>query len=188
MPVPIYFNPAGMTLLQGSQISLAGDYVSPSAKFWGARHRHHSTATGGDAGKAAVVPSLYFATDILSGLKFGLGVNAPFGMMTEYDFPWAGMTQAVKSELTTVNVNPSLAWAVNDRFSLGIGVNWQSVDAELSSYKPGTGIVAMKGNDNSWGLERGGIIRAQSASRIGLSYRSQVDYQLLQEPWQARRL
>jgi long-chain fatty acid transport protein len=174
----VFFNPAGMNQLQGTQISLAGDYVSPSAKFSGSATPAFSTATGGDAGKAAVVPSFYLVTDILSGLKFGLGVNAPFGMMTEYDFPWAGMTQAVKSELTTLNVNPSLAWAVNDRFSLGLGVNWQSIDAELSSYKPGTGIVAMKGNDNNWGWNVGALFKLDQASRIGLSYRSQVDYRL----------
>lgn len=177
----VYFNPAGLSLLEGTQISVAGDYVAPSAKFSGTATPLLTapTNTGGDAGNAALVPSLYFATDIKPGLKFGLGISAPFGMITEYDVPWVGMTQAVKSDLQTINVNPSIGWQMNDRVSLGIGVNWQRIKADLSAFNPSVAsVVSLKGDDNAVGWDVGALFKLDQASRIGLSYRSQLDYKL----------
>lgn len=177
----VYFNPAGLALLQSTQVSIGGDYIAPSARFSGTASSPLTSPsnTGGDAGVAKLVPSFYLATALRDNLKFGLGVGAPFGMLTEYDYPWVGMTQALKSDLQTVNVNPSLAWQVNDRLSLGVGVNWQSIDAELTSYSPSsTSVVAMKGNDESWGWNVGVMYKLDQASRIGLAYRSRVDYTL----------
>ena len=131
----IFFNPAGLTELEGRQAVLAGHYIQPSAQFAGAS-TPATVANGDDAGKPAFVPNAYYAMDVGPGLKFGVGLNAPFGLATEYDFPWAGMTQALLSDVKTINLNPSLAWRVNDRFSVGMGVNWQRIEAELSSYNP----------------------------------------------------
>jgi long-chain fatty acid transport protein len=177
----VYFNPAGMSQLSGTQISISGDYVMPSAKFSGtATPLVTSPANmGGDAGKAALLPGLYLATDIAPDLKFGLGIGVPFGMITEYDFPWVGETQAVKSDLQTINVNPSLSWKINDRVSLGFGVNWQRIDAELTSYNLTAGSFArLKGDDDAWGWNVGALFQLDPASRIGLSYRSRVKYTL----------
>ena len=62
-----------------------------------------------------------------------MGVGAPFGLKTEYESNWMGRFLGIKSELTTVNVNPSVAFKVNDNISLGAGVNWQRVDATLTN-------------------------------------------------------
>ena len=49
--------------------------------------------------------------------SFGLGVNAPFGLKTEYDDGWLGRYQALKSEIKTINVNPALSWQVTPNFA-----------------------------------------------------------------------
>ena len=64
-------------------------------------------------------------------LSLGLGINAPFGLKTEYDSNWIGRFHAIKSEVRTINVNPSIAFKVNDQISLGAG-------SELSAYRCGT--------------------------------------------------
>jgi long-chain fatty acid transport protein len=69
---------------------------------------------------------------INSQLSIGVGVNAPFGLVTEYDDGWIGRFQGVKSDIKTINVNPSLSWRINNTFAVGVGVNWQRVDAELT--------------------------------------------------------
>jgi long-chain fatty acid transport protein len=67
-------------------------------------------------------------------LFLGFGVSAPFGLATEYDQDgWAGQAQAIKSEIKTINFNPSVAYRVNDKVSLGFGVNYQTIDGELTS-------------------------------------------------------
>ena len=53
-------------------------------------------------------------------LRFGLGINAPFGLKTDYDPTWVGRFQAINSKIQTVNLNPSLAYQMNDSVSLGV--------------------------------------------------------------------
>jgi long-chain fatty acid transport protein len=128
----IFFNPAGLTYVEGRQVVAAGHLIMPSAEFSDAGSTLAIRGDGGDAGVTAFVPNFYYAMDVTPDLKFGLGVNAPFGLTTEYDDTWAGQVQAIKSDLKTVNVNPALGWRVNDRLSLGFGLNWQYIEAELT--------------------------------------------------------
>jgi long-chain fatty acid transport protein len=175
----IFFNPAGMTLLTGRQFSVSADYISPSARFSGTGTPALATAAGGDAARSATIPAFYYSMDLRPGLKFGLGVTVPFGLSTDYEFPWAGETQALKSKLETLDVNPALAWAVNDRLSLGLGVSWQKIRADLTSYNPYLpGIVTMSGDDTGWGWNAGALYKIDEGTRVGLSYRSRIDYRL----------
>ena len=48
----------------------------------------------------------------------GMGVNVPFGLKTEYDNNWVGRFQGISSEVKTININPSIAWKVNQMFSV----------------------------------------------------------------------
>ena len=66
-------------------------------------------------------------------MKFGLGVNSPFGLATEYEDNWVGRYHGVLSDLKTVNVNPSLAYRLNDRVSIGGGLNIMLGTVDLSS-------------------------------------------------------
>lgn len=175
----VYFNPAGMTLLDGRQISVSADYIAPSAQFSGTGTPALSSSMGGDAGKPATVPAFFYTMGLRPGLKFGLGVSVPFGLETEYDMLWAGETQAVKSRLQTVNVNPSVAWQVNDRLSLGLGLDSQKIEAELTTYSPLLpGVVTMAGDDTGMGWDAGALYQIDPETRIGLSYRSKIDYHL----------
>jgi len=136
----IYFNPAGMTRLQGKQISGAGHLIVPSSQFSN-KGSATSSSTGNqpllgsedDGGKSAFVPNFYYVQDINQQWTFGVGVNAPFGLEIVYDDDWVGRYHAVKSALLSVNINPSLAFKVNPQLSLGFGVSAQYVDVELSS-------------------------------------------------------
>ena len=110
----------------------------------------------------------------------GLGISSPFGLKTEYDANnWIGSYQGIKSKITTVNYNPSLAWKVNDKVSLGLGFSYQTLDAELTSAVPGVlRSSQLKGDDASWGWNAGALFTLSPAMRVGISYRSAVDYTL----------
>jgi len=109
----IFFNPAGMTLLPDAQLVVAGHLIQPSAKFSGTFSAPVGGGQGGDAGGLAFVPNLYFALPLTSSVSLGVGINAPFGLKTDYDAGWVGRFQALKSDLKTINVNPSIAWKLN---------------------------------------------------------------------------
>jgi long-chain fatty acid transport protein len=108
-------------------------------------------------------------------------MNAPFGLKTEYDPTWAGRTQAIKSELKTINLNPSIAWKASETVSLGAGVSIQYAEATLSN-ATGVGLPptvgTVKGDDYGWGFNLGALWQVNEATRIGLAYRSEVDYTL----------
>lgn len=171
----IFFNPAGMTYLPDRQVVLVGHLIKPEAEFSGS-----STiggGNGGDAGGLALVPNAYYVFRLTPDVHLGVGMNAPFGLKTEYDSTWAGRTQAIKSELKTINLNPSIAWKASETLSFGAGMSIQYAEATLTNASA-VGLVTVKGNDYAWGFNLGALWQVNEATRIGLAYRSEVDYTL----------
>lgn len=172
----LFFNPAGMTRLPDRQVVVAGHLIKPKAEFSGSSNI--GGGNGGDAGGLAAVPNAYYAFRLTPDVHLGVGVNAPFGLATEYDKTWAGRTQAIKSELKTVNINPSIAWKASDAVSLGAGVSIQYAEATLTNLAGAPGLATVKGDDYGWGFNLGALWQVDAATRIGLAYRSEVDYTL----------
>lgn len=175
----VFYNPAGLAQLSGIQLSVGMTGVGPSYRFQnqGSGGTLLGSGEGGNAGGWHAIPNLYVAGRAGSDVSLGLGISSPFGLATEYDAGWLGRTQAIKSEIRTINVNPSLAYRINDRLSLGIGLNYQTLNAEMTSYTP-SGLYRVKGDDSAWGWNAGALLTLSPAMRLGLSYRSSVDYRL----------
>ena len=175
----IFFNPAGMTQLQGVQISLGVAGVGPSYRFDNEGTTGASGGNGGDAGSWGAVPNAFLAWGLTRDLTAGVGISAPFGLATKYDSDWIGRAQTVKSEIRTINVNPSIAYRVNDKVSLGFGINYQTIDAELTSGASAPFPASrLKGDDSAWGWNAGALFTLSPAMRVGLSYRSSMKYTL----------
>ena len=211
----IFFNPAAMTRLSGQQIVFAGHIVVPTYDFTDSG----STAAGGapilDAngnpapnsggGQTAFVPNFYWAAALQNGLHVGVGVNVPFGLATEYDEGWIGRYHGLKAEITTINVNPVIAWKATDSMSVGIGLSYQYVDIEItnnidsaaaciraqqlnpaatcSAYTaPGLAAddssLALTGDDSSIGWNVGLLFDMSEKSRVGLAYRSAIKHDI----------
>lgn len=177
----VFFNPAGMTQLPDRQLVVAGHLIKPRAEFSGTVTPGIGGGDGGDAGGLALVPNAYYAFRLTPDVHLGVGLNAPFGLKTEYDSDWIGRYQAIKSEVKTININPSIAYKVSDSLSLGAGLNIQWVEATLTNRQPlpaPVPLVTIKGDDYGWGYNLGVLWQATPATRLGLSYRSEVDYTL----------
>lgn len=208
----IFYNPAGMSRLSGKQIAVAGNMIRPSAKFSGtvtglAPLQAGGIGSGGDAGSWALVPNAYFAMEVNPQTRIGLGINAPFGLQTEYNALWMGRFQAIKSKIQTVNLNPSVSYQVNDTVSLGAGLNYQRITGDLSSSTnysaaayaagfaagglPGAaaalaavggpgkeGVSTLTGSDSAWGYNFGALFNLSPKTRVGVAYRSRIKYNL----------
>jgi long-chain fatty acid transport protein len=171
----IFFNPAGMTRLPNRQVAGALHLILPSAKY---SDGNPATNDGGQAGSLAPVPNFYYVMALSPASRFGLGVNAPFGLKTEYDPNWVGRVAAIKSDLKTINVNPSLATKLTDQLSVGIGLSIEYAKADLSGFAGGAGILTVKGDDWAVGGNVGLLYEIDNATRIGLSYRSRIKHTL----------
>lgn len=179
----IFFNPAGMTQLNGIQISTGVTAVGPSYEFNNKGSSGPLLGTGGDGGDAggwAALPNGYLSWQVSPDLFVGVGVSAPFGLATDYDGDdWIGRVQAQKSEIKTVNINPSVAYRVNEKVSLGFGLNYQSIDANLTSATVAPfNYSKLKGDDSAWGWNAGALFTLSPAMRVGVSYRSAMKYTL----------
>ena len=185
----IFYNPAGMSRIEGMQITVGGHLIDLSAKFSNSGSSKPAAivtnplgGNGGDAGGMAVIPNFYFVMPIGDSMKFGVGVNAPFGLVTEYDDTWAGRFQGIKSDLMAINVNPALSFKVNDVFSIGVGVNYQRLKAELTNAvvlgANTEGRAKLEADDDAWGWNAGVLFQPTSSTKIGASYRSKLDYTL----------
>lgn len=177
----IFFNPAGMTYINGTQAVGALHLIKPSVEF----NNKGSVGVAGDegpnAGDLAFVPNFYFMTELTPSVKVGVGVNVPFGLKTEYDDQWLGRFQGVKSELKTININPSIAFRVSDQLSLGLGLSVMRAEAELTRQVFTGGPepeVNIKGHDWGFGFNLGAIYQATIDTRFGLAYRSKVKQEL----------
>jgi long-chain fatty acid transport protein len=174
-----WYNPALMTLIPGKQVAGALHVLKPSFKFENtASTSPAGTGEGGDGGDWAYVPNAFFTMAINPRLSFGLALNVPFGLKTEYENGWRGQFTALKSEIKSVNLNPSIAYKISDTVSIGAGFSYQKLEAELTNNTGAPGISTLKADDDGFGYNLGVMIQASPTTRIGAHYRSKIKYDL----------
>jgi long-chain fatty acid transport protein len=182
----VWWNPAGMSRLpSGKHLLLGGHLIVPSTKFNNGASAGNFTGAGngGDAGDAALVPNLFFAMNLNPTWSFGIGVNVPFGLKTEYDEGWIGRFQGIKSEVKTLNINPSVSFKLSERASIGVGLSYQRGEIDLLSAVPPVGVPVGTLNTTSidgdaWGFNIGTLFDVTPATRVGIHYRSSLDYEM----------
>ncbi|WP_346350624.1 outer membrane protein transport protein [Oceanimonas sp. AH20CE76] len=192
-------NPAAMTLFDRSSLSAGAVYVNPEVDVEGKPTAGQAAAAGiaglptqsNDIADDAVVPFFYYVQPINEQWAAGLGIFTNYGLSTTYqDDHYAGPV-AGKTSLTTINVNPSIAYRVNPHLSLGAGFNAVYADAELIRHSgvaavanPGLGLqptsefVRLAGDDWGYGWNIGLLLEADEYNRWALTYRSEVDLTL----------
>jgi long-chain fatty acid transport protein len=190
----IWFNPAGMAELEdGTHISAGVHVVKPTAEFTNNGSVNNLTAspitgTNSTSDKGAYIPNVYAVKPLTNKVKLGVGVNAPYGLETNYDANWVGRYNAIKSNMKSININPSVSYKVNDKVSLGAGVNAQYIDAELTSAVDlatvtrgaitQDGKATITGDDWSYGYNMGALFKPTTKTKVGLSYRSKMNHTL----------
>jgi long-chain fatty acid transport protein len=187
----IFYNPAGMTRLQGAQASGVLNMIRPSAKLTASSTSGlpvfaagaGTISSGGDAGATwNYVPQGYLSYQLNPNWWVGVGVTVPFGLKTQYDYNFVGRFQSRQSEIKSYDINPSVAYKVNDWLSIGGGLSYQHLNAKLQSaanlFGALEGTSSLDASDNQWGFNLGAMFNVGSNTRLGLSYRSAMSYDL----------
>jgi long-chain fatty acid transport protein len=199
-----YYNPAMMTYLSGFNFALSNSYIIPDAEFQGGSASNviatpitpTAAFTGNeDIGRDALVPALYGMLSATPDLKVGLSITAPFGLLTDNPDGWIGRYHALKSELTTIDINPAVAYRVMPGLSVGAGFRAVYADAELSNaVDAGTACALvpacagaasptptqddvranLQGDDWGFGFNLGVMYEPIERLRLGAAYRSFV--------------
>ena len=178
----LYYNPATMTLHTGTQAQFGfvgvGLNLDYNAKDGGSDHdengRKHPEA----------VPNLFISHQINDVTWIGFGFTVPFGLSTEYGEDWEQSGEGTEAKIEVYDFNPSFAWKLSDKVSLGAGISYQYVKADLGfnwNHHPllskGTpGMAYTKVSGDAWGWNVGLMWTPVESVRIGASYRSAVGH------------
>lgn len=170
----VHYNPAGMTLLSGTRMQATGTWVAVNLDYEGDSGQSENGRL-----KGQIIPAGFITHQINDSLWAGLGLTVPYGMGTEFGEDWEGRERGTESMILTFDINPNLAWKVNEKLSVGGGVSLQYAKAELGSGR----IVSenghtinsnVKGDSWAWGWNVGVMFQPVETVRLGLAYRSHI--------------
>lgn len=188
-PSLLFHNAGGLAFVEERQVSTGFTWItSTKAEIEGANPFPGEGYHADQEKLSEFPPHLYWVQPISDRLKFGLGINAPFGLTTSWENPnqFAGRFLSTKAALRAFDINPTLGWQVTDRFGIGVGAVARFSDVELNrnigTINPFTQRVVDIGKlklDSDFGTAYGfnvGILhKVNNSFSWGLSYRSKID-------------
>jgi long-chain fatty acid transport protein len=175
-PSAIFFNPALLNRLPGTQAEIGTTLLFPSRDF--------SSST--DGATASTEDSLYYPSTFYLSHTFndkisaGLGVFNPFGLGTEWSGTWDGRYIATKSKIETFDINPVVSYQITPDLSFAAGLDVILLDATLEK-KVNLSPLGLpdanqkfKGDGTGVGYNLGIAYNAGHGLSLGASYRSEV--------------
>ncbi|MBV8971240.1 MAG: outer membrane protein transport protein [Sphingomonadaceae bacterium] len=191
----VFYNPAGMTNLPGVNLDIGthalfvDSHQQDRGSTRSAAGNQGSFPTGGNDGgnpfaPVVPIPSGYLSAQLQgSRVWFGLGLSAPFGVKVFYNDGWFGRYDTILSDVHSYNIQPSVAYKLNDHFSVGAGFDAQRLVATLTSALPNVspllpdGLLDIHGQDFAFGWNLG-VDATFGALRLGAHWRSHIDHNL----------
>ncbi|WP_037586630.1 OmpP1/FadL family transporter [Stenoxybacter acetivorans] len=205
-PSTLFYNPAGLTKLEGTQASININVVMPSVKYKDAKayypgmpggQQEINTAPDGStnvsrSGKitddAVLAPHGYVSHQVNDRVFLGLGVYVPFGSSTEYQKNSVLRYNLNQTGLETIAVQPTVAYKINDQHSVAVGLVAQHTKAELRQYANfgafigangmADGSANVKGSDWGFGYNLAWLWDINDNVRMGVNYRSKVSHNI----------
>jgi len=180
-PSARFFNPAGITQLPGLQVMGGATFIMPTMDVTTYSPRAVTTSTSTNTW---IPPHLYATYQATDKVWLGLGVFSPFGLGTEFPENWPGRYNSYKAIIQTIDINPNIAFKVNDKFSFALGRDLVWLDLDLKRKIPSALFTggqdvgdidgSLQGSSMGVGLNVALHGRPCDWLRLGLSYRSQT--------------
>lgn len=101
-----YFNPAGMTKLNCTELQVGGQIFIADVMFEKSDESLFSGGSGGQAGVVLPLLGTYFHTKVCDRLHFGLAINSPYGGTFNYGRDWVGRYYDQRVFIATLAFNP----------------------------------------------------------------------------------
>ena len=179
----VWYNPAGMTLLSGTQFQLGGVFVNLDLPLKGKDGTLGQGETDNGNKYVVPIPNLFLVHQMNEDMWFGLGITVPFGMATEYKRNSKLNKWGMNSEIKVFDINPNVAWKISDKLSIGAGVSLQYATAHFEKAATVTtlagkvdGYGRLNADSWAWGANIGVMWSPTETLRFGLAYRSAVNH------------
>jgi len=197
-PSAIFFNPAGITQLDGTQASLGACFVMPTMSFKSDGNLAMGTSPGQKSkikDRTWPIPNGYVTHKVNDKVSIGLGTFAHFGLGVEWPNDWEGRFTpgTTKTVIVTTSISPVIALKPSERISIGFGPYIQYLDIELNNQaliglptapltpdrnRSQTVDAKMTANDWDWGWQAGMLVKIVDCLTFGASYLSEVRHRL----------
>lgn len=190
-------NPAAITAFEKAEFSAQLSYLNPEVDIRGdvtagtAAGPVTLDASEEDIADAAVIPSFFYTSPVNDQWSWGLGLFSSYGLSSDYSDSYNALNFADEAEITSVTVNPAVAYQVSDALSLGLGVSVTYADAKISTSipqglapylgNPALGnltMVEMSGDDVGFGWNVGAFWTPSDMTAVALSYRAETQLTL----------
>ena len=187
-PSAIFHNAAGIAFLQGSSSTSGGTLVAPSATFDGASPFPGAGVTEeGDAG-VLFPPAVYYTHALAPDIVAGSGLHVPFGLRSRWANPdtFSGRFISQPAELSGFSVNPTVAFKLADRLSVGGGLDVRFSSVKLARRVPAGEPVHAAGRgrrgprtsratpSTGFGFNVGVLAKLTETLSVGVAYRHKV--------------
>ena len=174
-----WYNPATLAGLKKTELSLALHQVWVDTNF----EADGAAGPGNLDDIEPFVGSGFLAVPIGETMTFGLAITSPFGTKVEYENNWgnalspvgpfSGDFYSTESDLQTININPSLGIQLTDNLNVGLGVSYQTLDADIEN--AGT---RLEGDDDTYGWNLGLTYSPDDNNHFGVAYRSKMKFEV----------
>jgi long-chain fatty acid transport protein len=170
-----WHNPAGMTRLDGHEFMFVGGLATSNVKF-------DSDSPGGDGGNAgghAPLGAAFYTRSLSEDWKLGVSVFSISAAALDYDDDWVGRYECQEVSIFTVVLTPSIAYRINDQWSIGGGVNVMYGELELDAAIPRGGLpdgqASLDGDDVEVGFSLSALFEPSERTRLGVLYWSKIE-------------
>ncbi len=187
-PSTLFTNPAGMSRIEQPTLQggLEGLYLDFKFKADG-----DTTTSGSDGDASGWLPSgsLFYVHPINEKFSAGIGMVGYFGLSADYGDKWVGRYYLTDITMQGLSFMPSVSYRINERFSLGAGLNAMYAVLEQTAAVNNLDLLSlpdgeMSIEDATWGFgaNLGILYEMNSDTRFGLTYLSAVDLEFSDDP------
>ncbi|WP_330984632.1 MULTISPECIES: long-chain fatty acid transporter FadL [Enterobacterales] len=178
-------NPALIMMYDRPEFSIGAVYIDPDVNISGKSPFTGRSTDADNIAPTAWVPNMHFVMPINDQFGWGASVTSNYGLATEFNNNYIAGEYGGKTDLTTVNLNLSGAYRLNQNWSFGLGFDAVYADAKIERYAgeqtagaglaaPGSQIAKLKGDEWGYGWNAGILYELDKNNRWGLTYRSEV--------------
>jgi long-chain fatty acid transport protein len=126
-PSAIFYNPAGLGKLNGTNFYNGGTLVFSRTDF----NSNDPLVDQHSVRHVPLLPSLFLTHKIIPDLSIGVGLFAPFGLVTDWPKTWEGRYIGTESRLQTIYHSAVIAYHPHPLFSIAVGFDYIRAEAKL---------------------------------------------------------
>jgi long-chain fatty acid transport protein len=176
----VFTNPAGMTRFEDSELLAGGTLVYLYAPF---EPDDENTVIGSDGNTTEFIAGgqVAYVRPISDKLSLGVSVHNYFGLVLDWSDQWVGRFNAVNVKMLAPQVQPTVAYKVNDWLSIGGGagltLGYLYDKTRVDTLDPDRGDGKLRVSDADFAIQGnlGILIEPSARTRFGLRYLTETD-------------